>query len=278
LNVVALGAWLLRIPVVVYAHASETNVVSRQLHRAWPRLLGSLATWVAVSEVARDVVVQTTRLPVDRVVIVPNPIDPAEVVARENPALSDAVVVGYLGSRHPVKGFNDLPTLVELTAGLPVRWRLFANKRPMGGTSNYLDPREATTWSDLERQELAGRVELCDRVTDTREAFAGVAILCAPSQQESFGRSVAEAMLNGIPVVATDIPAHRSLLGADVAGLLYSPGDLVTAASHVRRLAMDPALRRAMGEVGRERARAFEAGAVVRDFERLYERARSVHE
>ncbi len=38
-------------------------------------------------------------------------------------------------------------------------------------------------------------------------------------------------MLNGIPVVASDIEPLRELLGDDEAGLLFPPGDAVAAAA-----------------------------------------------
>jgi glycosyltransferase involved in cell wall biosynthesis len=95
-------------------------------------------------------------------------------------------------------------------------------------------------------------------------------ILC-PSAEESFSRIPAEAMLNGLAVVASDIEPHRALLaGSDPAGLLFSIDDLEMAADHIRRLAADSSLRMALGEAGQSRAAAFAPDQIVAKLVDLY--------
>ncbi len=60
----------------------------------------------------------------------------------------------------------------------------------------------------------------------------------APSRRESFNRVIAEAFVNGIPVVASDLAPHRELLAPDV-DLLFPPEDVGAAAALVDRLAGD---------------------------------------
>ena len=64
-----------------------------------------------------------------------------------------------------------------------------------------------------------------------------------PSVLESFCRVAAEAMLNGIPVVGSDLAPIRALLGDDEAGLLFPVGDTHRAAEAIARLVADGGLR-----------------------------------
>ena len=77
-------------------------------------------------------------------------------------------------------------------------------------------------------------------------------------------------MCNGLPVVATDIEPLHELVGDGEAGLLFPPGDAEAAAVALRRLLIDPALRRTCGERGRERAANFAPARVVDRLAELY--------
>ena len=66
--------------------------------------------------------------------------------------------------------------------------------------------------------------------------------------------SVIEAMLTGLPVVATDVrgPAEQVVQG--VTGLKVPAGDAAALAEALGRLARDPDMRDRMGQAGRQRA------------------------
>ena len=66
--------------------------------------------------------------------------------------------------------------------------------------------------------------------------------------------SVIEAMLTGLPVVATAIRGPREQVVPEVTGLLVPARSVAPLAAALRRLAGDPALRAAMGAAGRTRA------------------------
>lgn len=54
---------------------------------------------------------------------------------------------------------------------------------------------------------------------DLARAYASAQVLLAPSLDEGFDLPVVEALANGTPVIASDIPAHRDLLALGAAGL-----------------------------------------------------------
>jgi glycosyltransferase involved in cell wall biosynthesis len=85
--------------------------------------------------------------------------------------------------------------------------------------------------------------------------FAAASIVLSPSHYEGFGLPVLEALARGVPVVASDIRAHREVAG-DAA--LYAPADDPEAlASQIIRLLGDGELRHELGKCGARRARIF---------------------
>lgn len=69
------------------------------------------------------------------------------------------------------------------------------------------------------------------------DLYATASIVFCPSYREACSLVAAEGMANGIPVVATDIPTFRELVGEDEAGLLFPPGDATSAANAIKLLA-----------------------------------------
>ena len=66
--------------------------------------------------------------------------------------------------------------------------------------------------------------------------------------------SVIEAMLTGLPVVATNVRGPAEQVVPEATGLLVPPGDSSALAAALARLVVDKALRARMGAAGRERA------------------------
>ena len=257
LNVVALAARVFRIPVVVWSHARVVSPWMRRLSWLWPHVFRDVK-FAAVSPLARTVLVEGGLAQSQEVEIVPNPIDPQDVVGE--PDGHDGFVVGYLGSDARYKGFQFLPGIIKELTDIPVRWLVFADQHPSG------DPE---AWAELSRFP-PDRVCVVGKLSDVREAYGRCDVVVCPSLEESFCRVAAEAMLNGVPVVGSDLGPLRDLLGSEDAGLLFPPGDDRVAAKAVRRLADDPRLRESLGSRGRERARAFDPITVTSRLEDLY--------
>jgi len=84
-------------------------------------------------------------------------------------------------------------------------------------------------------------------------------------------RAIIEAMMTGLPVVATRIRGTREQVVDGETGLLVPVGDSAALAAALGRLVADPALRAAMGRAGLARARALydEARVIARQIEVL---------
>ena len=72
-------------------------------------------------------------------------------------------------------------------------------------------------------------------------------ILLAPAAAEGLGLTVLEAMAAGLPVVAAGAAGHLETMGAAAEPAVFPPGDAVTAAALLARLADDVDLRDAYG-------------------------------
>jgi glycosyltransferase involved in cell wall biosynthesis len=101
---------------------------------------------------------------------------------------------------------------------------------------------------------LGERLRLLGYREDVADLMAAADIFALPSQFEGLPMSVIEAMLTGLPVVATNVRGPAEQVVHEVTGLLVPPGDAPALAAALQRLVADQALRARMGEAGRKRA------------------------
>ncbi len=90
-------------------------------------------------------------------------------------------------------------------------------------------------------------VEFVGHRDDLPDVRRRAGLLLATAPREPFGLSVAEAMADGLPVIATGSGGHLETVGVARPDLLYPPGDVVEAARVLRSLADDLEGRRQAG-------------------------------
>jgi glycosyltransferase involved in cell wall biosynthesis len=111
---------------------------------------------------------------------------------------------------------------------------------------------------------LGERLRLLGYRDDVAAVLAAGDIFVLPSYFEGLPMSVIEAMLSGLPVVASDISGPREQVVHGMTGLLVPPRQVAPLAAALVRLAADASLRATMGEAGRRRATAlYDEAAVV---------------
>jgi glycosyltransferase involved in cell wall biosynthesis len=108
----------------------------------------------------------------------------------------------------------------------------------------------------LDEAGLGARLRRLGYRRDVASVLAASDIFVLPSHHEALPMSVIEAMLTGLPVVASDINGPREQVEDGRTGLLVPARQPVPLAAALSRLAGDPALRATMGEAGRMRAMA----------------------
>ena len=101
---------------------------------------------------------------------------------------------------------------------------------------------------------LGGRLKLLGYRHDVEAVLAAADIFTLPSYHEALPMSVIEAMLSGLPVVASDINGPREQVVDGATGLLVPARKAAPLAAALARLAADPGQRARMGAAGRARA------------------------
>lgn len=181
------------------------------------------------------------------ITIVPNVVDVSawQAVAPLNVEQPRPLRIGLLGSLISKKGLDDFAELADLLAskGVTVQCCLFGANTP---------DLEAL----LQRRASAGAEgSVCHEgyVEDPRDALATLDVVVNLSHfQESFGRTVLEAMAAARPVVAYEWGALPELVVHGKTGFLAPLGDVQRVAQWIETLANDPALLTSMGNAGRQ--------------------------
>ena len=158
---------------------------------------------------------------------------------------------------------KDVPTLLRAAARLRERGvcALLAGDGPLASTLQ----------ADIDRLDLHGRVRLLGQRDDTAALMRLSAMVVLPSVSEGLSNVIIEAMMQGLPVIASRVGGNVELVGHDATGLLFEPGDDAGLAECMARLLDDPALRARLGAAaGRRAMRDFSVRGMVDAYSTLY--------
>jgi glycosyltransferase involved in cell wall biosynthesis len=184
---------------------------------------------------------------------------------RPSTALRDPRHVLYVGSLLGRKNVETLADAVACAPGLPPL-RLAGPLPP-----HHRD--RLASWTEKAGQ---GRVTHHGFVSDDEldALYAGATALAVPSLAEGFGLPMLEAMARSVPVVASDLPVVREVVG-DAALLVTDPLNPREWAEKLSRAA-EPAVRASLIEAGLRRLERFSwPAAAAATLEVLDEAARS---
>jgi glycosyltransferase involved in cell wall biosynthesis len=227
------------------------------LQRRLRRLLSTrLAAHVSVGERAARMVEESVGLPPGSVQAIPNGVPERPPPDAER--LAEGPVLGTITRIDPHKGLDLFVAALE---AIPEATGIVVGE----------GPELENLRRSVERRGLAGRLLTPGFQSDPRRYLAGFDVFVLPSNFEALPLAVLEAMLAGLPVVATAVGSVPEAVRDGETGLLVEPrdGDALTAA--LRRLIDDPGLRERMGREGRALAlQHFTAARMARDYERLY--------
>ena len=104
-------------------------------------------------------------------------------------------------------------------------------------------------------RDLSGRVFFHGNIIDREQIYAGIDILVVASQMEGLSLAIMEAMVRGIPVIATDVGGNQRLIIDRRTGLLVPYGDVPAMTSALHTLIDDAPLRRSLATAAREHIR-----------------------
>ncbi len=126
---------------------------------------------------------------------------------------------------------------------------------------------------ELYRDQLraADTIRLVGERSDVHDLLPHFEVVINSSFEEGQSNVIMEAMANGIPVVASDIPGNRDLVLHGNTGFLFPLGATHELAKLVHRLLEEDGLRQTFGDAAKQRiAELFSHDQMVRAHEELY--------
>jgi glycosyltransferase involved in cell wall biosynthesis len=221
--------------------------------------------------VIKDDLVEHWGIPPDKIEVVYNGIDvdlfstPVDAVAKkaELGIPADRVIFGTVATLRPIKGLDVL-----LRATKQVLERCSHAHLAVVGDGPCRDELVKLAAS----LGISDRITFCGRREDVSEALTTFDVFVLSSLSEGFPNTVCEALVRGLPVVATDVGGVGEAVIPGETGLLVQPGDAAGLAQAMIRLAGDESLRRSMSGKGRELAvDRFSLRHMIGSIEAVYE-------
>ncbi|MGH8249049.1 MAG: glycosyltransferase family 4 protein [Gammaproteobacteria bacterium] len=127
------------------------------------------------------------------------------------------------------------------------------------------------TSARLAQWQQEGIVEWWGRRDDMPAVLAQATVVCLPSYREGVPKVLIEAAACGRPIVTTDVPGCREIVGEGENGLRVPVRDAEALAAAIQRLLNDATLRQRMGERGRALVEAeFSTEKVIAETLALY--------
>ena len=227
---------------------------------------------VALSQSAKDTLIEYLAVPARKVTVVPNgvpasaftpPTPEARAAARHALGLAtDRMVALYVGALVPEKGLDT--AIDALATATEVELAIAGN-----------GPQRA----DLERRAAdvaPGRVHFLGDLDDVGPAYAAADVLVLSSKGgDSMPAVLIEAGLCGLPSVTCPVGAITDVVAHDVTGLVVPSGDVPALATALQSLAADVALRARLGAAATERCRGtFTIDVVAAQYAEVLQAAR----
>jgi glycosyltransferase involved in cell wall biosynthesis len=161
---------------------------------------------------------------------------------------SDRPVILMVGRLVAEKGYSEL---VEAMRNVDAELWIVGERL----ASDHADGIAAALAAAQSDPVLKTRIRLLGYRSDVPDLLRAADIFTLPSHREGMPRSIVEAMLTGLPVVATDIRGSREEVVDGETGLLVPLGNVKALGAALARLAGDSALRAQLGAAGLARAR-----------------------
>ena len=182
---------------------------------------------------------------VDAVEVIPNGVALHAAVARHRPELPPVILYsGRLRSRKAVAVL--VAAMPRVLAAVPAtRLVIVGDGEQASAVAAAVRARNLTA-----HVELAGALPRAAAMARLAEAD----VFCLPSTYEGLPLAILEAMVAGLPVVATAVSGNPEAVEDGVTGLLVPPESATALADALVALLGDRRRREAMGEAGRRRA------------------------
>jgi glycosyltransferase involved in cell wall biosynthesis len=255
----------LLVPAKILARENSPIILSKRVGSyitkkdAYHRFIYShVARVLAISDVIHKNVLDTTPLPIDRVITLHDAVDTEhfslarvsrERVRREFGFDDHTLVVGFVGRFSPGKGHEEF---LEAASRLNKKYnniRFLVVGEASYGEKAY----EQRIRSMCKSLKLDGVVLFAGFRRDIPDLMAAFDVFAFPSHAEAFGLVLIEAMAMERPVVSTNCDGVLDIVVDGVTGLYVNPRNAIQLANAIEKLGTDGELREKMGKNGRRR-------------------------
>ncbi|MGD6932915.1 MAG: glycosyltransferase [Candidatus Bathyarchaeia archaeon] len=223
---------------------------------------------VVVSDGLKADLVKKYGLPPNRIVVIYNPVDFTETLhmSREpapvSPFKENLPVVVTVGRLSPEKGHQ------YLFGAFRIIRRSYNCKLVVIGDG----PLRGSLYNLVQQLGISNDVTFLGYVNNPTKFVANSKVFVLPSLHEGFGLVLVEAMICGVPVVATACSGGTSEIIQDkVNGLLVPPANEIEIAKAIRLILSDNVFAERLAENGRKRAKDFDTTPILRRYKQLFE-------
>ena len=206
----------------------------------------------------------------EQIVFIPNGVDSAEAIRlaeqhkdAESRA-SNSLTFGYCGRLRQIKGVHVLiESFEEFLKSEP---EVSVKLRIAGDGSSFEE-----LSAHVRDSGLSDCIEFLGNVDDTHEFYRSLDVYIQPSFAEGLPNAVIEAMVSGLPVLATNIGGNSDLVTHDKEGWLFEAGDAPALTALMQRCVEQRDSLAAIGLVGRDRiVQQYDMDSVTEDLLEIY--------
>lgn len=260
---------------VIYQQHMQIGINKRDLFHTL-RYSG-IDLWISPSKYLAEEVARRTRFPQSKVRIIPLGVEVArftqpgytkEAARKLLDIPANSLLLGVIGRISPKKGQYFLARAIPelLKKGIDAELLIF-------GSPTVNDPGDIANYGEIKKfvaaQRLGDKVHFTEHSKDIALFYNAIDICVLASEGETYGMVTIEAMLSGVPVIATNSAGTPEMLNYGELGLLYTYEDFDSFCGQVAALLNNKAKAGEMAE--KARSTAFEKFSHVKECDQIEE-------
>ncbi|MEW6169948.1 MAG: glycosyltransferase [Candidatus Omnitrophota bacterium] len=258
------------VPIII-STVQNVDIWKKFWHKIIDKMLANRTTkFIAVSKAVKEFLINTEKIPEEKIEIIPNAIDAESLRVNELAGLrvredlgikNEEIVLTVIGRLVEQKGHKYLFEALSMLDG---RYRV---KLLVVGDG----PLRESLQFKVNSLQLENKIQFLGQRRDMAEIFNASDGVILPSLYEGLPVSILEAMAVGKPVIATDVGGTCELVKDGETGFLAQAKNSKSLASNIEKLLTSPDKGKKMGERGKELVNnAFSIQAIVKKTADLY--------
>lgn len=252
------------IKMIAIAHMF-IGVNKKDFIHSW--VYGKLQTLICLTQNHKENLLEFLPLKESQIEVLPNFVDcekfnprnRSEEIRTSLGAVPGVPLMGIASRLDPQKGQGVALEAMKILKQKNVPLRLVIVGENTKNETNYLEVLKTKTseWG------LEDRVHFTGYRADMDKLVASLDVLIMPSDRETFGRVLIEAMASRIPVIATNAGGVPNIIDDGINGLLVEPKNPQDLAGAMEKLATQPELRKTLAEGGYKKVQSTYSKDVV---------------